>query len=404
MLDDFEECDDGNLNNGDGCSSVCLVESSDCCWRAYEGDTKCANTPDIHATVFGECRNTNFTTGGVQSLRCTSVFGAISYAWYAGANCTGSSNACVGGSVSCNICKESNANSVIMNAGTCYALPASEVIPDHINDRDHDGISDSLDNCPDVINADQRDLDGDGVGDACDNCPETHNRDQSDRDGDSLGDVCDPCPDDATNRCHEQPAEPITSECGNGKIESGEYCDDANTASGDGCSSDCRVESCQVCTGEPSECYYACEGCCLSSGGCVQLFRSGCLSRGGSPAGSGTHCIDRGVCEPVIDNNEPPQVSETVVVVQEPVEQPVQEENGIPIAGANFNTAEEAGIITGIVVGFLVLVVLCCVVMMLMSRRRRVQSANLNAQTAWVNSRVEDHTDTSDSIDTPAGW
>ena len=103
--------------------------------------------------------------------------------------------------------------------------------------------------------------------------------------------------DGATNCCYEQPS---TVECGNRRIESGEYCDDGNTASGDGCSSDCRVESCQVCTGEPSECYYACEGCCLSSGGCKHLFRSDCLSHGGFPAGSGTRCIDRGVCEPVI--------------------------------------------------------------------------------------------------------
>lgn len=36
------------------------------------------------------------------------------------------------------------------------------------NDADNDGIADSLDNCPNVANADQSDFDNDGVGDLCD--------------------------------------------------------------------------------------------------------------------------------------------------------------------------------------------------------------------------------------------
>ena len=39
-------------------------------------------------------------------------------------------------------------------------------------DSDGDGIEDSIDNCPDIPNADQADSDGDGLGDACDNEPE----------------------------------------------------------------------------------------------------------------------------------------------------------------------------------------------------------------------------------------
>jgi hypothetical protein len=82
-------------------------------------------------------------------------------------------------------------------------------------DDDGDGLSDSVDNCPedynpanlklDGSNPVQIDTDGDGSGDICDpdddndtigdgvdNCPWTPNTDQSDVDSDSRGDVCDP--------------------------------------------------------------------------------------------------------------------------------------------------------------------------------------------------------------------
>ena len=35
---------------------------------------------------------------------------------------------------------------------------------------------------------------------------------------------------------------PAAAECGNGKLEDGEACDDGNKSAGDGCSSDCRIE------------------------------------------------------------------------------------------------------------------------------------------------------------------
>lgn len=59
-------------------------------------------------------------------------------------------------------------------------------------DRDHDGLLDAADNCPDAANADQANEDGDALGDVCDPCPPLATN--TDGDGDGLGDACDPNP------------------------------------------------------------------------------------------------------------------------------------------------------------------------------------------------------------------
>lgn len=62
------------------------------------------------------------------------------------------------------------------------------------NDIDQDGIINTQDNCPCIVNPLQEDFDGDGKGDPCDNCMLKSNPDQSDIDGDGIADVCDNCP------------------------------------------------------------------------------------------------------------------------------------------------------------------------------------------------------------------
>jgi hypothetical protein len=70
-------------------------------------------------------------------------------------------------------------------------------------DGDSDGVPNTVDNCPNVANADQANLDGDAAGDACDpdddgdgiadtadNCPMLANANQRDEDRDGTGDAC----------------------------------------------------------------------------------------------------------------------------------------------------------------------------------------------------------------------
>jgi uncharacterized membrane protein len=62
-------------------------------------------------------------------------------------------------------------------------------------DADGDGVADEMDNCPNVVNANQADADGDGAGDPCDNCSlaanNTGDAAQCDSDNDGFGNHCD---------------------------------------------------------------------------------------------------------------------------------------------------------------------------------------------------------------------
>src|SRR3989338_334092 len=74
-----------------------------------------------------------------------------------------------------------------------------------------------------------------------------------------------------TTQCRNIPS-PV---CGNGVIESGETCDDANTRSGDGCSVSCAVESGWTCTtANPSTCTLVGGVDCSKCDGSTDVFTS----------------------------------------------------------------------------------------------------------------------------------
>lgn len=74
------------------------------------------------------------------------------------------------------------------SSGTSYRV----YVPG-VDDTDCDGVADSIDNCPALLNPDQRDVDADGRGDRCDNCVKVSNADQLDSDQDQVGNACDNC-------------------------------------------------------------------------------------------------------------------------------------------------------------------------------------------------------------------
>jgi hypothetical protein len=117
------------------------------------------------------------------------------------------------------------------NVGPLTENPDDVLIGDFVEDvlekidSDGDGITNDLDNCPNVKNKAQTDLDGDGIGDACDNCPGSvcqeiwgnpsrcSNADQKDGDKDGIGDVCDLCPEKTSKSQHDTDNDKVADVC-----------------------------------------------------------------------------------------------------------------------------------------------------------------------------------------------
>ena len=88
----------------------------------------------------------------------------------------------------------------------------------------------------------------------------------------------------------------VAASCGNGTIEASEECDDGGTSDGDGCSSDCEVEDCWGCVGEPSNCSPADGTPCDDNKDCTTADQ--CLGGvcQGTPEADGTECSDGPAC------------------------------------------------------------------------------------------------------------
>ncbi len=90
--------------------------------------------------------------------------------------------------------------------------------------------------------------------------------------------------------------------CGDGVVDPNETCDDGNTDSGDGCSSECRVEACWSCNGAPSTCTQAADDTpCNDGSACTATDTcQGGVCTGTDPVTCTAldQCHDVGVCDP----------------------------------------------------------------------------------------------------------
>jgi plastocyanin len=145
---------------------------------------------------------------------------------------------------STNIPVISSEKTVSIIENTTDALTVTSMLSTSGSDTDGDGVIDSLDNCPNISNPNQRDFDSNGEGDLCEDsdgdgvldykdvCPYIPNADQKDSDFDGIGDVCDDSDGDGTYDAYDNCI--TTSNPDQADMDSdgiGDVCDDSD---GDG--------------------------------------------------------------------------------------------------------------------------------------------------------------------------
>lgn len=229
QLNPGEACDDGNNVSGDGCNSVCSIES-------------CGNGVSDSGE---ECDDSNTISGDGCSGTCRiEVCGDSILTSPEGCD-DGNITSGDGCSSDCQI--EVCGNGIVDTTEQCddgNTVGGDLCSPACSNEVCGNGIQDSGEDCDD-----ENTVSGDGCSESC----------KVEACGNAVLDSGEECDDGNTTQfdgcsstCAVEPEEtpnpsPTPSLCGNEVVNEGEGCDDANTISGDGCSSTCSIEETGSC-------------------------------------------------------------------------------------------------------------------------------------------------------------
>ncbi len=259
-----EHCDDGNTDDGDGCSATCQVEAGWDCPLAEEDaedvTSVCAPRCGDSYVIGGEtCDDGNTDDGDGCSAACVPEEG-----WTCGAPGV----ACVQDPVCGNGevedgegCDDGNTDDGDGCSAACTVEVAEPECGNDVLENDEqcdDGNTDDGDGCSAACEVEP--ACGDGTVDEGEDCDDG-NTDDGDgcsaacelepACGDGTVDDGEDCDDGNTDdgdgcsaTCEDEVPAPT---CGNGEVEEGEDCDDGNLTDFDGCSRDCQGE-------QPPEC------------------------------------------------------------------------------------------------------------------------------------------------------
>lgn len=219
--DSGEECDDGGLADGDGCSAVCVLECAltGTWWSIYPGGT--GPRWDLVEQPAGVVRG---------FLHVSPLPGEIS-------GTRGAGNVSL--SVLCS--DPEHCTTLVRSLVDCDTLPIDANVFGTLQRASTSACGDA------ILDVGEECDDGNWTnGDLCtEDCRSAECGNEVLEPGEECDDGNVSDGDGCTATCTAQV-------CGNGQVEAGEACDDANTASNDGCT-ECRVQVCGNGVLEPSE-------------------------------------------------------------------------------------------------------------------------------------------------------
>lgn len=278
VLNAGETCDDGNLDDGDGCSSHCEVEPTyTCTGQPSSCQLSCGNGT-VQASEGEICDDGNRVSGDGCSSSCQPE---------PGYECSGNPSVCTfvcGNSVfnAGETCDDGNTVAgdgcsplcQIENGWMCSGLPSScaPVCGDGIKrgiETCDDGNLNSGDGCSFLCQVE--------TGYTCQSEPSVcsavcgdgfiRGAENCDDGNNVSGDGCSGtlCRQEFGYFCSGQPSVCFRT-CGNGVIDGSEECDDGNNANGDGCNANCTTQSGYACYGTPSACFPTCGNGVINTG------------------------------------------------------------------------------------------------------------------------------------------
>ena len=238
-----ETCDDGNTDDGDGCSSACALESGYVCENGSDQDGPCpAGTGNGGPTEL--CGNGIITPseacddGNTDNEDGCSSACAIETGWECSGEPSVCSTICGDGLIpagSSEVCDDGNttdgdgcsASCTLETGYQCIATPHAGPCPEGPNQVEPI-CGDSL-----VIGNEVCDTGDPAAGDGCDACQTIETGWQ--------------CDDQTQGPCPNGGPTSVIRICGDGDIDVGEFCDDGNETNDDGCNDICGVEDGWAC-------------------------------------------------------------------------------------------------------------------------------------------------------------